>query len=223
VDYREWTESLGEDREWIIQETQNEIMRTVHEISSEYYAFPLQLRYDNFLIIVNNLTPEQISQMVKDINDQIPLRVNTCLGFGNTPLEAQQNASRCISIGHRDTDSYRDDHVIALHFDINHNTERLKKISIYESFIEIMDVYNSLIKFLYSIGGIAQYLGGDNFLGFISDNAIYKVTEKIDSLEGLKVGIGISKKARNAIKLATSALDDIRKDRSEKWKIKKEE
>lgn len=222
MDYREWTEGLGEDREWIIQKTQNEIMRTIHEISSEYYAFPLQLRYDNFLIIVNSLTPEQISQMVKDINDQIPLRVSTCLGSGNTPLEAQQNASRCIPNDHGDNYNYHDDHVTALHFDINHNTERLRKISIYESFIEIMDVYSLLIKFLYSIGGITQYLGGDNFLGFVSDNVIYKVTEKIDSLEGLKVGIGISKNARNAIKLATSALDDIRKDRSEKWKIKKE-
>ncbi|WP_338600978.1 GTP cyclohydrolase IIa [Sulfolobus tengchongensis] len=222
--YKEWTESLGYDREWLIQKVQNEFMMRIHEIAAEYNTFPLQLRYDNFLMIVDGIASTQLSQMLKDIQQYLPVKIRACLGFGKTPLEAQSIASSCLSNEKRnDFKDYVDEKIAALHFDINYNTQSLHHISIYDSFMEIIDVYLRLSKFLYKIGGIIQYLGGDNYLGFISISDIEKVIEIVKNDDKIKVGIGIGSNARNAIRLATTSLEKIRDNREMAWHIEKEE
>ncbi|MDT7860787.1 MAG: GTP cyclohydrolase IIa [Saccharolobus sp.] len=226
LNYREWTEKLGQDREWLIQKTQNEFMMKIHKICAEYGTFPLQLRYDNFIMVVDGISTEQLTVMKKDIRKLLPFDIKTCLGFGKTPLEAQMNASLCLYNSkireNLDQNGMNNEPVVALHFDLNYNTLSLKSTSIYDSFLEIMEIYLELARFLYKIGGIMQYLGGDNFLGFISINNIEDAVYKIEENKKLKLGIGIAYNARNAIKLATSALDEIRLNREKRWRIKKE-
>ncbi|ACP35828.1 GTP cyclohydrolase IIa [Sulfolobus islandicus L.S.2.15] len=222
VDYREWTERLGYDREWLIQKIQNKFMMKIHEIASQYSTFPLQLRFDNFLMIVDGITNTQLIYMINDMQENLPVGIKTCLGYGKTPLEAQWNASVCLNNKEDKFKEYVDEKIAALHFDINFNTEALKYTSVYDSFLEITNIYVDLSRFLYKIGGILQYLGGDNYLGFVSTNSVNKVIEKFSDDNKIKVGIGIGQNARTAIKLATTSLEKIRNNREKTWHIEEE-
>ncbi|AAK40728.1 GTP cyclohydrolase IIa [Saccharolobus solfataricus] len=223
LDYREWTERLGYDREWLIQKIQNKFMMKIHEIASQYNTFPLQLRFDNFLMIADGITTTQLAYMINDMQENLPVRIKSCLGYGKTPLEAQWNASICLNNqDDNEIKEYTDEKIAALHFDINFNTETLKYTSVYDSFIEITNIYVNLSRFLYKIGGILQYLGGDNYLGFISTESVNKVIEEFSDDNKIKVGIGIGKNARTAIRLATTSLEKIRNNREKTWHMEEE-
>ncbi|MEM1600001.1 MAG: GTP cyclohydrolase IIa [Sulfolobaceae archaeon] len=222
LDYKDWTESLGTDREWIIQKTQHEFMKEIHKIAASYNAFPLQLRYDNFIILVDGISKNDIISLTRSIREHLPVEIKTCLGYGETPLDAQSKASECLNRNVVEPlKEYKDELLAALHFDINHNTKSLKHTTIYDSFLEITQTYLHIAKILYEYGGIVQYLGGDNYLGFISSDDVPKFVNEFKD-DRLKLGIGIAKNARNAIKLATDALEEIRVNRENRWYIKRE-
>jgi GTP cyclohydrolase IIa len=53
-------------------------------------------------------------------------------------------------------------------------------------------------------------VGGDNIIVILPDYGYESLIEEIASNRNLKVGVGISYKPRNAMRLATRALDMIR-------------
>ena len=64
-------------------------------------------------------------------------------------------------------------------------------------------------------GGIAQYLGGDNVLVLLPDEGYQEFAEEAVKMFNVKVGIGVARLARTAMKLSSRALHDIRESRSE--------
>jgi len=72
-------------------------------------------------------------------------------------------------------------------------------------------VYN-IKKYCIRFGGIAYYAGGDNILCFIPYNFLNGFKENFN-FKNVKVGIGVSKKPKGALKLATQALELIRDGR----------
>ncbi len=221
LDYRGWTEKLGSDREWIIQRTQNEFMTKIHKIAARHNTFPLQLRHDNFMMLVDGIPTYEVMSLLKSVRECSPVEIKACLRYGETPLEAQLKASECLNDDAEPFKEYRDEPIAALHFDINHNTKSLEYTSIYDSFLEITETYLHIAKALYEYGGIVQYLGGDNYLGFISTNDVQKLVDTFND-NRLKLGVGIAKNARSAIKLATASLEEIRAKREDRWHINRE-
>ena len=57
--YREWTEEIGDDREWKIQMIQNELERTATKIAASVEAFYLPTRKDILIFIPNNTDVEK--------------------------------------------------------------------------------------------------------------------------------------------------------------------
>jgi GTP cyclohydrolase IIa len=220
--YREWTESLGYDREWKIQIVQNNLARTLMKVSYEVNAFPLLLRYDYFLVLVDGVTKEGMMKIFNSVKEISPVNVKACLGYGKTPILAQINASYCVNNINNDVyleDYGVDENVTALHFDLNGFTEISKRDSIYKTYLYITNIYLNIAKKLEEVGGISQYLGGDNIIGFIREEDIPRIIEIIDTK--IKVGIGIGRNPRESIKLAAEALHEIRIKRDKMWNIKK--
>ncbi|MEM2158466.1 MAG: GTP cyclohydrolase IIa, partial [Sulfolobales archaeon] len=56
TNYRTWTESLGYDREWIIQTTQSRIYHDLQLLSKEFKGFTLPMRYDIQIVLLPSNT-----------------------------------------------------------------------------------------------------------------------------------------------------------------------
>jgi len=65
-------------------------------------------------------------------------------------------------------------------------------------------------------GGITQYLGGDNILVILPPLNYISLTERLVVEDDLKAGIGVSRTAREALRLAAKALHDLRVARDRK-------
>jgi len=219
--YKEWTESLGYDREWRIQIVQSNLVKSLMEVCHEVEAFPLPLRYDSFLVIVDGVSNDNILKIINSIKSSSPVKVKACVEYGKTPREAQERASECLNKNSEEINikEYNDENVVSVHFDLNGFTEISKRESIYNTFIYIMDIYVKIAKFIYNLGGVIQYLGGDNILGFLNENNFEEVLNLVKY--NLKIGIGIAKTPMKAVTLAAEALDEIRKNREKQWMIKR--
>lgn len=218
--YKEWTESLGYDREWKIQDFQHEIVRIANLIATNYGGFVLPLRYDYLTIIADGVPNEGLLHVYKEIAALSPTKIEYCLGYGKTPLEAQRDAYECLK---NDQPSklkdLPDDKIVACHFDLDNFANLTLNTSAYDALKVFNDIYYSLSQYIYNNGGLIQYLGGDNFIAFINYENLDKILKIVDNIKNIKIGIGIGKNARIAISKATEALDIIRKRRDKKWLI----
>ncbi len=134
--------------------------------------------------------------------------------------EAEENASRCVNeLSPQEIwlEDYPDSKVVAVHADVDSFTEFTESTSIYTSFKRSMDVMIELQRRVYSMGGLLQYLGGDNFMMFLGENQIKNLLSEIP--EGLKMGIGICNNPRCAVARSTEALTRIRESRDSRWKL----
>jgi len=218
--YREWTETLGYDREWKIQMAQSKLSFFVNRFSSRINAFPLMTRMDRFLLIadgVDNRGLEFLFSRLKDISDT-PLR--GCLSFGTSLLEAERRASLCVrglEQGEISVNDYPDSEVVAVHADVDSFTEFTERSSTYTSFRKSMEVMIGLQRVAEEMGGLVQYLGGDNFMIFTSREGLKGLLES--SPEGVKMGVGICENPRCAVARSTEALTRIRETRDTRWRI----
>lgn len=218
--YKEWTESLGYDREWKIQDFQHEITKLVNRVIANYGGFLLPLRYDYLTIVADGVSNEALLGLYRELLSISPTEVRSCLGYGKTPLEAQRNAYECLKNTHSfKIEEFPDDKIVACHFDIDNFTNITFNTSAYDALLYLNNIYSNMNQYIYNIGGLSQYLGGDNLIAFINYENINKVLEITDKIDNIKVGIGIGKNARSAMAKATEALDAIRRIREKKWII----
>jgi GTP cyclohydrolase IIa len=224
IGYKEWTESLGYDREWKIQDIQSSIYKVVNDEISRVGGFALPVRYDGLIILADGIPSGSLLEIYTKVKEISPSKVSACIGYGKTPREAEINAHNCILNSLSDEpkfDTFYDDNVVACHFDYNNFTLLTRELSFYNAYMRIMRLYSKLSEIIYDIGGITQYLGGDNMIAFIDEDTLDKIIKIVENVDEIKVGIGIGKNARSAMAGATRALDEIRSKREDKWKIVK--
>lgn len=224
IGYKEWTESLGYDREWKIQDIQSSIYKVVNDEISRVGGFALPVRYDGLIILADGIPSGSLLEIYTKVKEISPSKVSACIGYGKTPREAEINAHNCILnslSGEPKFDTFYDDNVVACHFDYNNFTLLTRELSFYNAYMRIMRLYSKLSEIIYDIGGITQYLGGDNMIAFIDEDTLDKIIKIVENMDEIKVGIGIGKNARSAMAGATRALDEIRSKREDKWKIVK--
>ncbi|MEO3993860.1 MAG: GTP cyclohydrolase IIa [Desulfurococcaceae archaeon TW002] len=215
IKYREWTESLGKDREWFIQLTQSKVYQVIQSFASSYGGIALPLRYDYQIILL----PYEIN--VREFNEGLR---KVLLNYSPTPINTLVTCRKIKDLLKMDlsNENYREDvsclpeSLVVAHADLNDFTKKTRSLGIYRTYSEILNVIAHYVKELRDVA-IVQYLGGDNIVSICDEENMQKVLEVLGSVNSIKVGVGISKIPRKAFMLAAEALDTIR----EKGKVSK--
>jgi len=219
VGYRFWTESLGSDREWIIQTTQARIYNVLHKEFSNIGSFLYSLRYDYMVFIDGNSKPQKYINILNKARKVSPVPLRIAISCGKTPVEAQSKATRALlsmevqGLLFDVPSKCRLSPIAAIHSDFNDFTGKIKEVSIYETYSELTKFYVRLKNFIMRNGGLTFYLGGDNFVSFLPVRKLNKAIKFLKEVPHLKSGIGVHKIPRRALTLATKALDEIRENR----------
>ncbi|MDP8003833.1 MAG: GTP cyclohydrolase IIa [Caldisphaera sp.] len=218
IGYREWTESIGTDREWKIQETQAKIYSESQKITTKYGGFVLPLRFDYMTIVASNLNEENEKDILETVSSLSPVAVRLSSHIGLTPIEAENNAWLYMS----DIDPGKTGHfgksekeyVIVSHIDLNGLTPITQKLGTFKTYARILSILERINEISQERGGLAQYLGGDNILVLLPHDDYDDLVLKLISIDDLKAGIALAPKARDAMKLAADALHEIRLKRN---------
>ncbi len=204
VGYREWTESIGDDREWVIQSTQSQISKALHSIVKDWEGAALPLRYDYEIVILPYWT--DLRKFGKELLSELegvvptPVRLKYCCGPIPDSLDscAEGMPGGCGA-----------DEVAVAHADINFFTEMTTYKGFYGAYVTALKLVANTASMLVS-DAIVQYLGGDNLAAITSTHKLGKVLDVILSFEGVKVGVGISTSPRKAFEAAARSLREIR-------------
>lgn len=219
IGYREWTESIGTDREWKIQETQARIYQETQKIATKYGGFVLPLRYDYMTIVSSNLTEDNEKDILEVVSSISPVAVRLSSDIGETPLESEFNAWSHIyniepgKIGHFGNGK---EYVVVSHIDLNGLTPITQKIGTFRTYTKMLEILDRINYIALENGGLAQYLGGDNILVLLPHKGFDDIVLKMISIDDLKAGIAVAGKAREAMKLAAEALHEIRVKRDQR-------
>ena len=216
IGYREWTENIGSDREYIIQDVQARLHGEISNFFSFKGGFAHPLRYD-LMIGIGKLEIKDYKELLKTLVKISPVPVSIGLAHSNSPLKAQRHASRnafnakpwsIIGVNN----GYGD--VVVAHIDIVDSSRDIYETSAYDSYLKIIKFYSKIAYIIEKLGGLTFYQGGDNIIAFISSpNDIRKIST-INSFK-LRIGIGIAESSRRAVALASQALDELRRKNHE--------
>ncbi|MCE4625912.1 MAG: GTP cyclohydrolase IIa [Desulfurococcales archaeon] len=213
--YREWTESLGYDREWLIQEAQASIYRSLQDTVSSMRGFAMPLRHDFLLAVSTGLSREQHEAILDKVRleSRIPVRMASVPGLN--PSEALNKAHKLlqrVAPGEVEYVDGDDGRTVMAHVDINGISRKTRERGLVESLVVISEFIATVTKMAAKHGGIAQYLGGDNIIVLLPDNDYMAFAEAVVEVSDVKVGIGVSRLPRRAMELSSKALHMIRED-----------
>ncbi len=199
--YKEWTESLGNDREWLIQRVQATIDKVASEEIAKCGGFYLPTRRDVLIFLLNNVPFECAKNALRALEKVSPVALRTSLGYGGTPLEAlrQRRLSRepeaPLAAVHIDMDAFS-----------NHEH--------YVGYVNVIGIYSQILSLALGFGGLGAYLGGDNIIIFLDTKDHNAFSELVSQMyPQFKIGIGIAKTPREAVAKAASSLAFLRRDR----------
>lgn len=210
--YREWTESLGSDREWIIQAFQHDFSSKLTKLLAEIGSFVLTYRFDSYIFLLDGVEINQLAERFEKIKEWSPVPISICYGYGKTFLEAERNCN----LSEDEIRKYDDEKVVVAHFDLDGFT---RKKLLFDAYLEVVELYNELTRKSMEIGAFTYYFGGDNIGIFLDANNIDKIKKLATLRKDLKVGIGIGKNARIALMNASLALHMLRINRNKKMEI----
>ena len=215
VGYREWTESLGSDREWLIQVMQSRVYRAGQEAATEVGGFLLPLRYDIMLLLASNLSKSDVRLVHDAVAKVAAVKVRTASSCASTPLEAVDRAWRLLTAlppGEIEYEPCRDSEAVAVaHIDIDGITRLTRELGPLKTYYLVLNTIYRVKGEAEKLGAIVQYLGGDNLLAVLPlSRDPVEAASKIVEGEGLKAGVGVAFKARESLALAAEALHKIR-------------
>lgn len=179
------------------------------------------------LAISNNISIEDHKHIQKSIGNRYPITISMGIGAGNTPYDAQYNATKALQ-KYGSAQSPKRKEILAVdsiaengfvqiaHIDINGITKKLTDtVSAYDTFLFVNKVYQILMDELFKKGALIFFIGGDNFMSLcngVKTNALLKILKIVDeelNIE-LKAGVGKASTAYKAANLADLALEAIR-------------
>jgi GTP cyclohydrolase IIa len=222
--YREWTESLGCDREWYIQLVQAKTYSVIQSFAADHDGQALPLRYDIQVIL---LPPDQDPDLV-GLRDNL---LNILRPYSPTPVRVAffcgpvPDALERVKLDEELSGSKGCDPspLAVAHADVNHFTKATYNNGPYLPYVEILKLVSHYAERL-KTKALIQYLGGDNIAALADPKDIQDVVDELTRVDGVKVGVGISKSPRKAFSLAAKALTTIREGgRIQKYLILQEE
>ncbi len=221
--YREWTESLGSDREWRIQLLQSNIYSLLQSLFSKRNGFVIPLRYDYYIALSNGINREIHERILVELESITPNGARIVSLTHKYPFIAQLYATNIIEKS-RDKLIYRDgveDENVILHIDLDDVTSLTYSTSVFETYARITSIYAEATSHASRLGGITSYLGGDNMLVILHREAIDDFVEVVPRY--LKIGVGISYSPRRALSLAAEALSVLRRERNRRLLVYSDE
>lgn len=217
IGYREWTENLGSDREWLIQSIQAKLYLALQDVASKHGAFVMPTRYDYMLILSSNVSYKAHLEILDVARSISKVEVRLASSCGLSPVEAEMRAFRLLGETEVGGLSYKEcpgEEVVAIaHLDINNITGETASDGVSRSYHRVLSLLGRIARIAEGGGGIAQYLGGDNILVILPPVNYMTVAERLVEEDDLKAGIGVSRTARDALRLAASALRELRHTR----------
>ena len=214
VGYREWTESLGDDREWRIQVSQARLYSVLQEEVARYGGFVTPLSYDVMILVLNGVPREHYGRLYSVAVKFSPVPVSLQIISVDEPSRLKPLGKPGLYI-----DTIKDSPLAALHIDLNSFTRLRRHGGIITPYLKILEEYITLAKLL-GDNAVPAYLGGGNVVFFISTslvrNALARIESVIDTRE-YKVGVGIGPSARAALAAAAEALHTLREGRVSTW------
>jgi len=212
--YREWTESLGPDREWRIQSTQARLYAKVQEEAAKHGAFVLPTRYDFMLILSSNVDLLGLRKILRVAASESPVPVRMGSACSSTPLSAEEAAFNLLqeaAPGKVEYEECRNGEAAAVaHVDLNNVTDLTLKLGAYKAYRMIVELVERIGGRLAQAGAMVQYLGGDNLLIVLPVDSTYDLVWEAVKYGDLKAGVGVSRTYRKALELAADALHAIR-------------
>ncbi|KSW11431.1 hypothetical protein CF15_00805 [Pyrodictium occultum] len=212
--YREWTESLGYDREWAIQGRQAAIYRAAVEAAALHGGHVIPASHDIMIALLNGVPLRAVESLYKAMSRESPvpvaIRVTSTSrpGWSMPPLEPG-----VVFDGEPEEPGSE---VAAIHIDMNGvSSERLRKGFI-TPFAEVAKLHARLVEKALPRGYIPGYLGGDNLVVFAPAEELEEALELVQRLidgGGYKLGVGVAASPREALARAAHALSVIRSRR----------
>ncbi len=210
IGYREWTESLGPDREWFIQAVQAKTYQVIQMLTADFDGVALPLRYDVQLVL---LPPDAdvrgyVGRLKEALKPYSPTPVKVTLLCGEVPdvlkrvrmfNGVEDVIEECVDGGE----------VAVAHADLNYFTRRTCERGPYVTYAEMMRLISEFVSELEDVAAV-QYLGGDNVVAITSPSRLDKVLKTLAGRDGIKVGVGVSPRPREAFAKAAEALARIR-------------
>ncbi len=218
VGYREWTESIGSDREWIIQSLQARLYGELQLVVSRLGGYLFPLRHDYLLALATGLGEREHKEILDTARSVSGMPIRMASVAHDNPRDALEKAFRLLSNTRPGEYTFVEGHdglTVVGHVDIDNITGKTSEEGISESLLLIAKTVYEVTRESMGGNGLAQYLGGDNIVVILPDEGYEDIVERIASNPLLKVGVGVSLKPRRAMELATKALDEIRLNRSE--------
>ncbi len=222
VGYREWTETLGHDREWRIQETQARLYAGLQDAAKEVEAYVIPLRMDYMVLLAENVT--RLDPLLEVLRSEAPVPFRIALAKAGSPREAEgESTRRLLMAGHGEVVEHqlcRGEEVSTIaHIDVNDISSTLSRdgVTVYESYVKVVSLYSSLQRRLSPRGALVSYLGGDNIIAVLPPSGEEGLRPIIS--DDLKAGIGVAETPRRALGLATLALDTIRREGRKKGRV----
>lgn len=210
VGYREWTESLGPDREWLIQVVQSRLYEVIQSFSKDLDGVALPLRYDVQVVLLP--ASVDVWGFVRGLKAAVepysptPVAVRVC--YGN-PARALSRCGRELSEDYIEYCSNCEDALAVAHADLNFFSRLTEEGGFYTAYVNIVKYLAGLAEVLNG-KAVVQYLGGDNLVAVTSEDLLGDVLEALTSRDGVKVGVGVSPVPKKAFERATDALTQLR-------------
>lgn len=232
--YGPWTTNPLPKREAYLQVLQSEIYLTLQKKFSAKKALIFPMRYDNMIAVTNGLNERQHEEIMREINKKFPVSISMSIATGETPYQAQVNATKQLSNEGSAQQKHRkailkksgtsNDVVQIAHIDINGITKHTDN-NVYDSYKRIVEIEKALIKHLAPKGVLVFFMGGDNFIAPCNKTTkedFLDAFKKIRKETGvaLKAGIGFGSMAEDAVQLASMGLKEIRLGAKEKVIVK---
>jgi len=229
--YGPWTLDLGPEREAYLQILQSELYVDLQRLFSAKHGLVFYSRFDNMLAITNGVSLDDHKEIQEKICNRYPVTVSFGVGLSATALDAQREATRILQ-QHGSSQSQERRKILAAqypelikepgfvqiaHIDVNDTTSGLTDtVSAYDALLTMLNVQRTLADEFRKRNGLVFFNGGDNFVAI--SNGLTKrdyetILETVGELTGLtfKAGVGRAHSATEALKLASTSLDEIRK------------
>lgn len=220
-DYEDWIKSLGYDREWTVQEVQARVWGEIVKESAKIWAFAIPFTYDSYIVILNSIGLAEYEEMTRTIMKITPVGLKRYIGIGRNYLEALSNLSE-IATSRLNVPEDTLEKTTVVHFDLNGYYNIIKEEGYLMSYRKIRELRKEVEMLAERHGGLSYYAGGDNIICFIPHAMVKAFIDKTKK-NGVKIGVGMAYSPRRALKLATEALEILRRKRSEQIVLKVEE
>lgn len=229
-----YTESLGTDREHQVQILLARAFTLLQDLFSKKQGLVFQASRDNMIAVTNGITVEEHQKIIDQFEREFPFTCSMGIGTGETPVQAQINASRALQkmgsarstrrkvLASNGALSSRNGTIRIAHIDINDFTIQVTDQNpFYDNYYFINQSYLTLMESFKRIGALCFFNGGDNFVTICPDSfsldefkTILQTYEHLYKPWTLKAGIGKGETAKIAMGKANIGLKAIREERT---------